>query len=97
MNASGPHQLEPRKLWIAGEARDAASGEILWRRDYSSRFKKGHPYWGASTSPLVDAGPATHRGTRVRFSPDPDVFESVRWHPDVLAARMRQRTAIHAA
>ncbi len=33
---------------------DANSGEPLWRSDYSSRFKKGHPYWGASTSPIVD-------------------------------------------
>ena len=33
---------------------DAESGELLWRRDYGSRFEKGHLYWGASTSPLVD-------------------------------------------
>jgi len=33
---------------------NADSGELLWRRDFSSRFEKGHPYWGASTSPLVD-------------------------------------------
>jgi outer membrane protein assembly factor BamB len=33
---------------------DADSGKLLWRRDYSSRFGKGHPYWGAATSPLVD-------------------------------------------
>ena len=33
---------------------DANSGELLWRRDYGSQFKKGHPYWGASTSPIVD-------------------------------------------
>jgi len=33
---------------------DADSGKFLWRRDYSSRFEKGHPYWGAATSPLVD-------------------------------------------
>lgn len=32
----------------------ADSGELLWRRDYSQRFEKGHPYWGAATSPLVD-------------------------------------------
>jgi outer membrane protein assembly factor BamB len=43
-------------LSIAGvfSAWDADSGELLWRRDYDSRFGKGHPYWGASTSPLVD-------------------------------------------
>ncbi len=33
---------------------DAESGEVLWQRDESTRFGKGHPYWGASTSPLVD-------------------------------------------
>lgn len=33
---------------------DAKSGELLWRKDYGSRFEKTHPYWGASTSPLVD-------------------------------------------
>ncbi len=43
---------------------DADSGELLWRRDYGSRFKAshggreytGHPWWGAATSPLVDGG-----------------------------------------
>lgn len=41
---------------IAGvlSAWDSATGELLWRQDYGSRFKLGHPYWGASTSPLVD-------------------------------------------
>lgn len=40
---------------IAGDlsARDAETGELLWRSDYGSRFKKNHPYWGASTSPIV--------------------------------------------
>jgi outer membrane protein assembly factor BamB len=33
---------------------DADSGKLLWRRDYGARFKKSHPYWGASTSPLID-------------------------------------------
>ena len=43
-------------LSIAGilSAWDAANGQLLWRRDYGSRFKRNHPYWGASTSPLVD-------------------------------------------
>jgi outer membrane protein assembly factor BamB len=43
---------------------DADSGELLWRRDYSSRFGKGHPYWGAATSPLVDGNRVVvHFGT----------------------------------
>ena len=33
---------------------DATSGKLLWRRDYSSRFKKSHPFWGSSNSPIVD-------------------------------------------
>ena len=33
---------------------DAASGKILWRRNYDSRFGKSYPYWGAATSPIVD-------------------------------------------
>lgn len=43
---------------------DAASGKRLWRRDYSSRFKKPHPRWGVSTSPLVDGNRiVAHFGT----------------------------------
>ena len=33
---------------------DIESGERLWYRDYSAKFKKGHPYWGTATSPIVD-------------------------------------------
>jgi len=32
----------------------ASSGKLLWRSDYGSKFKKRHPFWGASTSPIVD-------------------------------------------
>jgi outer membrane protein assembly factor BamB len=43
---------------------DGESGELLWRRDYSERFEKGHPYWGAATSPLVDGNRVVvHFGT----------------------------------
>ena len=33
---------------------DAESGELLWKRDYNSTFEKTKPYWGVSTSPVVD-------------------------------------------
>lgn len=33
---------------------DATSGNLLWRRDYSTQFKQTHPNWGVTTSPLVD-------------------------------------------
>ena len=43
---------------------DADSGELLWRRNYDSRFGKSRPYWGASTSPLVDGNRVVvHFGT----------------------------------
>ena len=32
----------------------ADSGKLLWRRDYADRFRRTHPKWGHSTSPLVD-------------------------------------------
>jgi outer membrane protein assembly factor BamB len=53
-------------LSIAGvlSAWNADTGELLWRRDYAERFKKGHPYWGASTSPLIDGNRVVvHFGT----------------------------------
>lgn len=43
---------------------DADTGALLWRRNYDSRFDKSHPYWGASTSPLVDGNRVfVHFGT----------------------------------
>ena len=30
------------------------SGKLLWRRGYANRFRRSHPDWGHSTSPLVD-------------------------------------------
>ena len=33
---------------------DTKSGELLWKRDYRDLLSKTHPYWGASTSPIVD-------------------------------------------
>ena len=35
---------------------NADSGDLLWRTEYGKRFKVNRPYWGATTSPLVDGG-----------------------------------------
>lgn len=35
-------------------ARDAATGKEIWRRGYGKNYKRPHPRWGASTSPIVD-------------------------------------------
>ena len=43
---------------------NADSGELLWRRDDSAQFEMTHPYWGASTSPLIDGNRVVvHVGT----------------------------------
>ena len=41
---------------ISGElsAWNAASGELLWQRNFRDRFGITHPYWGASASPVAD-------------------------------------------
>lgn len=35
---------------------DGESGDLLWRNDFKNLFGENHPYWGVSTSPVVDAG-----------------------------------------
>ncbi len=34
----------------------AADGELLWQRDFREHLDQAHPYWGVSTSPLVEDG-----------------------------------------
>jgi outer membrane protein assembly factor BamB len=43
-------------LGIAGHfsARDAATGRVLWRKDFAGEFKATSPDFGASASPIVD-------------------------------------------
>lgn len=35
---------------------NADSGKLLWRSEYGRRFKVNRPFWGATTSPIVDDG-----------------------------------------
>lgn len=37
-------------------AYDAASGKLLWRKDWSQEFKVPHPHYGASAAPLLTDG-----------------------------------------
>jgi outer membrane protein assembly factor BamB len=43
-------------LGIAGQvsAWDAATGQVLWRQDFTNDFKQASPEFGAAASPLVD-------------------------------------------
>ncbi len=56
-------------LSILGELRawDTSSGKLLWQRDYDERFGKSRPFWGASTSPIVEGDRViVHFGTDER-------------------------------
>lgn len=35
-------------------ARDASNGKLLWQKQYGKKFAKPHPFWGATTSPIVN-------------------------------------------
>jgi outer membrane protein assembly factor BamB len=45
-------------LSISGvlSCRDAATGELRWRREFGDQFAKTSPYYGAAMSPLADGG-----------------------------------------
>lgn len=45
---------------------------------------------GATRYPLKIVGPTTIRGTRVHFKPDPEIFETVEFNPDLMSGRLRE-------
>ncbi|MCK6501984.1 DNA topoisomerase (ATP-hydrolyzing) subunit B [Myxococcota bacterium] len=60
----------------------------IWRdgAHHQQRYTVGDP-----ATPLVNKGPSTKRGTRVRFLPDPEIFrETVQLEYDVLARRLQE-------
>ena len=59
----------------------------IWRdgKSYKQSYERGRP-----TTELEVAGPATNRGTRIHFKPDPEVFEAIEFSYDVLAHRLRE-------
>ncbi len=65
----------------------------IWRdgRHYEQQYARGD-----IVTPLTDAGPASKRGTRIRFRPDPQIFEETTSfsHP-VLAHRLQELAFLH--
>ncbi len=65
------------KLWLT-----------VWKggSEYAMTFSQGHP-----DKPLAKVGPTTKRGTRVRFLPDPEIFNNVLdFTFEVLSQRLRE-------
>ncbi len=52
------HQGRLCTLGISGilSCFDAATGKLLWRKDFSGEFKETSPWYGAAMSPLMDQG-----------------------------------------
>ncbi|HJU07940.1 MAG TPA: DNA topoisomerase (ATP-hydrolyzing) subunit B [Rhodanobacteraceae bacterium] len=68
-----------------------ALSEHLWLtiyrdgQEYRQEYRLGEPL-----HPLEAVGPATRRGTTVRFLPSPATFTHIEFHYDVLAKRLRE-------
>jgi len=65
------------KLWLT-----------IWKggKEYTMTFTQGH-----ADKPLAKGGPTTKRGTRVRFMPDPEIFNNVLdFTFEVLSQRLRE-------
>jgi DNA gyrase subunit B len=52
---------------------------------YQQRFERGKP-----VTPLTVVGKTKARGTKITFKPDSEIFETVEFHYDVLAQRLRE-------
>ena len=65
----------------------------IWRdgRHYRQQYARG-----GIVTPLTDAGPAFKRGTRIRFQPDPLIFEeTTSFSHQVLAHRLQELAFLH--
>ncbi len=58
---------------------------------YKQEYKRGLP-----VEPLKQIGQSSRSGTKTRFKPDPDIFETVDFQFDVLATRMRELSFLNA-
>ena len=59
----------------------------VWRdgEGYRQTYSKGQP-----TSEVTSLGKVTRRGTRIHFKPDGDIFETTKFHYEVLSKRCRE-------
>ena len=59
----------------------------IWRDGYTweQEYERGEPQ-----APLKRAGKTNRRGTKVSFRPDPKIFDTIEFHFDTLAQRLRE-------
>ena len=60
-------------------------------KEYLQEYRHGEPQF-----PLREVGPATRRGTTVRFTPSPQTFSNIEWHYDILAKRLRELSFLNS-
>jgi DNA gyrase subunit B len=68
--------------------------EVEVKRDssiYTMRFERG-----LMVRPLEKIGTTKKTGTKVRFKPDPEIFETLEFNHDTLAARLRELAFLNA-
>ncbi|MGY6518126.1 MAG: DNA topoisomerase (ATP-hydrolyzing) subunit B [Lysobacteraceae bacterium] len=65
----------------------------IWRegRHYQQEYRLGEPL-----HPLKDVGPATRRGTQLRFLPSVEIFSDVEFHYDILSKRLRELSFLNS-
>ncbi len=59
----------------------------VWRNGhvYFQRYARGEPQ-----TPVENRGKTDRTGTRIRFKPDPDIFEATEFRRDLIARRLRE-------
>jgi DNA gyrase subunit B len=65
----------------------------IWRdgKVYFQRYERGSP-----VTPLEVTGNTRRRGTKVKFKPDPEIFESIEFSYDVLSQRLRELSFLNS-
>lgn len=59
----------------------------IWQNGqvFEQRYERGKP-----NAPLKNTGVTKRRGTKIRFKPDPEIFETTEFSFDILAQRLRE-------
>jgi len=60
-------------------------------KEHLQEYQLGEPLF-----PLREVGPATRRGTTVRFKPSPQIFSNIEFHYDILSKRLRELSFLNS-